>query len=35
MPDVSEDGCTVTVRLRDDVRFHDGEPLTSRDVVFT
>ncbi len=35
MPDVSEDGETVTVRLREDVTFHDGEPLTSDDVVFT
>src|SRR5690606_24626628 len=35
MPEVSEDGRTVTVRLRDDVTFHDGEPFTSEDVVFT
>jgi len=35
MPDVSEDGRTVTVRLREDVTFHDGEPFTSEDVVFT
>lgn len=35
MPEVSEDGRTVTVRLREDVTFHDGEPLTSEDVVFT
>ncbi|MDX8364540.1 peptide-binding protein [Cytobacillus sp. IB215665] len=31
----SEDGLTVTVTLRDDVRFHDGEPLTADDLVFT
>src|SRR5690606_23051265 len=35
MPEVSDDGRTVTVRLRDDVTFHDGEPFTSEDVVFT
>ncbi|MGH8905425.1 MAG: ABC transporter substrate-binding protein [Egibacteraceae bacterium] len=35
LPEVSEDGKTVTVRLRDDVQFHDGEPLTADDVVFT
>lgn len=35
MPSVSEDGKTVTVTLRDDVRFHDGERLTAEDVVFT
>ncbi|MCK9485469.1 MAG: ABC transporter substrate-binding protein [Dehalococcoidia bacterium] len=35
MPEYSEDGRTVTVRLRQDVTFHDGEPLTSEDVVFT
>ncbi|MFN2388236.1 MAG: ABC transporter substrate-binding protein [Actinomycetota bacterium] len=31
----SPDGTEVTVRLRDGIRFHDGEPLTSADVVFT
>src|SRR5690606_37980487 len=35
MPEVSEDGRTVTVRLREDVTFHDGKPFTSEDVVFT
>lgn len=35
MPQVSEDGRTVTVRLRDGVRFHDGQTLTAEDVVFT
>jgi peptide/nickel transport system substrate-binding protein len=28
-------GTTVQVSLRDDVTFHDGEPLTADDVVFT
>ncbi|MEX2502262.1 MAG: peptide ABC transporter substrate-binding protein [Trueperaceae bacterium] len=32
---ISEDGSTYTIRLRDDVRWHDGEPLTSEDVRFT
>jgi peptide/nickel transport system substrate-binding protein len=33
--DVSEDGMTYTVALREDITFHDGEPLTSDDVLFT
>ncbi|MGO4730971.1 ABC transporter substrate-binding protein [Paenibacillus sp. 2KB_22] len=32
---VSEDGLTWKVTLRDDVKFSDGEPLTSEDVKFT
>jgi peptide/nickel transport system substrate-binding protein len=32
---VSEDGLTITFDLRDDVRFSDGRPLTSADVVFS
>lgn len=32
---VSKDMLTWTFRLRDDVVFHDGSPLTSEDVVFT
>lgn len=32
---VSEDGMTWTVTIRDDVKFTDGEPLTAEDVVFT
>lgn len=35
LPTVSEDGRTVTVFLRPDIRFHDGHPLTAEDVVFT
>lgn len=31
----SEDGRTYTITLADDVFFHDGQRLTSRDVVFT
>lgn len=32
---VSEDGLTWTVKIRDDVRFTDGELLTAEDVAFT
>jgi peptide/nickel transport system substrate-binding protein len=31
----SEDGLTWEVKLREDVSWHDGEPLTSADVVFS
>ena len=33
--EVSEDGLTWTVTMRDDVKFTDGEPLTAEDVAFT
>lgn len=33
--EVSDDGTTWTFRLRQDVRWHDGEPLTAEDVAFT
>ncbi|MDP3997704.1 MAG: ABC transporter substrate-binding protein [Candidatus Andersenbacteria bacterium] len=32
---ISEDSTTYTVHLRNDVRWHDGEPFTADDVVFT
>jgi peptide/nickel transport system substrate-binding protein len=32
---VSDDGLTVTFTLREDVTWHDGEPFTADDVVFT
>ena len=32
---VSDDGLTWTVTIRDDVKFTDGEPLTAKDVAFT
>ena len=35
MPEVSEDGLNVTVRVREDAQWHDGEPVTAADVVFT
>ena len=31
----SEDGLTYVVKLRAGIQFHDGEPLTADDVVFT
>jgi peptide/nickel transport system substrate-binding protein len=31
----SEDGLTVTLTLRDDVTWHDGQPFTANDVKFT
>ena len=33
--EVSEDGLTMTFYLRRDVRWHDGQPFTSADVLFT
>jgi peptide/nickel transport system substrate-binding protein len=35
MPTRSADGTTVTVKVRDDVTFHDGTALTAKDVAFT
>lgn len=32
---ISEDGKTWTVKLRDDVKWHDGTPFTAEDVKFT
>lgn len=32
---LSEDGLTWRIRLRDDVRWHDGAPFTAEDVKFT
>lgn len=33
--EISEDGLSWTFKLRQDVTFHNGEPLTADDVVFT
>ncbi|MCC5781202.1 ABC transporter substrate-binding protein [Nitratireductor sp. B36] len=33
--EVSEDGLTYTFKLHDNVKWHDGEPFTSADVVFS
>jgi peptide/nickel transport system substrate-binding protein len=32
---ISEDGLTYTIKLREGIKWHDGEPLTADDVVFT
>ena len=32
---ISEDGLNWRIRLRDDVRWHDGKPFTAEDVKFT
>jgi peptide/nickel transport system substrate-binding protein len=32
---LSEDGQTITIKLRDDVTWSDGEPVTANDFVFT
>ena len=34
-PQVSPDGLSVTFTLHDNVKFHDGKPLTSADVKYT
>lgn len=33
--EVADDGLTLIFKLRDDVRWHDGRPFTSRDALFT
>jgi len=33
--DISEDGLTYEFELREDVKFHDGKPLTANDIKFT
>jgi ABC-type transport system substrate-binding protein len=33
--DVSADGKAWTFKIRPDVKFHDGQPLTAKDVAFT
>ena len=33
--DVSEDGLTITFNLKENAKWHDGEPVTSKDVKYT
>ena len=33
--DLSADGLTWTINLRDDAKWHDGKPITADDVIFT
>lgn len=33
--DMSDDKLTYTFKLRDDITFHDGKPLTAEDAIFT
>ncbi len=35
MPEISADKLTYTIKLRADVKFHDGTPMTSEDVLAT
>ncbi len=35
LPEQSADGLTWTIKLRDDVKWHDGTPVTADDVKFT
>ncbi|MCL1990627.1 MAG: ABC transporter substrate-binding protein [Defluviitaleaceae bacterium] len=35
IPEISEDGLTITFTIRDGVYWHDGEPVTARDWLFT
>jgi peptide/nickel transport system substrate-binding protein len=35
MPSVSSDGLTYKIKLRDGVKFHDGEPLTAEAMAFS
>ncbi len=33
--EVSDDGAVYTFKIRDDMRWHDGQPVTAQDVVFS
>ena len=35
LPTITEDGLTATMHLRDDLKWSDGEPITSADFAFT
>ena len=34
IPEISEDGLTITLTIRDNVYWHDGEPVTAQDWLF-
>ena len=34
VPEVSEDGKTYTIKLRDDAKWSDGTPVSTRDIEF-
>ncbi|RYC97636.1 ABC transporter substrate-binding protein [Facklamia hominis] len=33
--DISEDGLEITVKLRDNMKWHDGEPINADDLIYT
>ncbi len=33
--EIDDDGTTVTIKIRDNVNWHDGEPVTAEDLVFS
>lgn len=35
MPEISKDGKTMTIKMRKDVKWHDGKPVTSQDMKFS
>ena len=35
LPQITDDGRTYTFKLRKDLKWHDGQPVTSRDAAFT
>jgi ABC-type transport system substrate-binding protein len=35
LPEISSDGKTLTFHLKPNLKWHDGQPVTSRDVIFT
>ena len=35
LPEISDDGLTYTLRLRPDVRFHNGRPVTAEDYIWS
>ncbi|MFV0308243.1 MAG: ABC transporter substrate-binding protein [Desertimonas sp.] len=35
LPEISEDGCTYTITVPDGITFHNGDPLTASDIVWS